>query len=261
MKTTYIPWGFDVLHSDHRKFIDDAIRKTNPQQLVIGIAKSSWLAQKKWSKRPFFSDDWRIQDMAAFLDPLSSKISKQIVLTDGNHDFIKQFDNVNVYTINSERAKREFPGFKVISAIEWDKYHTTDIYSSLINVQNLSWCYVRKVGSVLVRDGSIVLATANDIFQESNCNTCPKYYAWISGWKECGKELPCKYLSEHAEQLALEQSIPWDDLFSTHAPCLSCAKSIIEKRIRRIVYISEYTNPDGVNLLQKSWIGVRKAWI
>ena len=54
------------------------------------------------------------------------------------------------------------------------------------------------------------------------------------------------------EGLSLEDGI----LYSTHGPCLDCAKLIINVGIHKIVYLEPYQLDDGVNLLTKAELEV-----
>ena len=43
-------------------------------------------------------------------------------------------------------------------------------------------------------------------------------------------------------------------LYSTHAPCINCAKLLINAGIKRIVYHTPYRDPAGLNLLKEAGI-------
>ena len=47
-------------------------------------------------------------------------------------------------------------------------------------------------------------------------------------------------------------------LYITHAPCIDCAKLIIQAGIIRVVYLEDYKNSDGINLLKNVDIKVEK---
>lgn len=48
------------------------------------------------------------------------------------------------------------------------------------------------------------------------------------------------------------------DMFTTHAPCLECAKSILGAGIRQLFYSEDYRDDAGIVFLQKSNILVEK---
>lgn len=47
-------------------------------------------------------------------------------------------------------------------------------------------------------------------------------------------------------------------IYITAAPCVECAKLIIQAQIKRVVYLHDYKNMDGINLLYKALIKVEK---
>ena len=49
------------------------------------------------------------------------------------------------------------------------------------------------------------------------------------------------------------------DLFVTHAPCIDCAKLILQSGIGRVYYGAQYRNDNGVRFLQQSGITVTKV--
>lgn len=48
-------------------------------------------------------------------------------------------------------------------------------------------------------------------------------------------------------------------LYITVSPCFECAKLIIQAGIRRVVYVEEYRNTDGLELLHKAEIKIDKC--
>ncbi|MPM79618.1 hypothetical protein SDC9_126657 [bioreactor metagenome] len=45
-------------------------------------------------------------------------------------------------------------------------------------------------------------------------------------------------------------------MYVTDAPCIECAKLIIQAGIKRLVYSKEYRVEDGINLLKRAGIEV-----
>ena len=63
----------------------------------------------------------------------------------------------------------------------------------------------------------------------------------------------------HAELNALLKApgaVPDKVLYVTHAPCLACAKLVLNANVYRVVYRHAYRLTDGVDLLQARWITV-----
>lgn len=68
----------------------------------------------------------------------------------------------------------------------------------------------------------------------------------------------------HAEANAITklatstQSSVGATIYITVAPCVECAKLIIQAKIIRVVYLHDYKNMDGINLLRKAFVEVEK---
>ncbi len=127
-------------------------------------------------------------------------------------------------------------------------------------VARRSTCLRQKVGAVIVKDKRI-LATG--------------YNGPPSGMPHCidvgclrerlgvpsGERIElCNGL--HAEQNAIIQaakfgiSIDGATMYTTHCPCITCAKMIINAGIKRVVYGREYADKRGLELLKKAGIEI-----
>ena len=68
----------------------------------------------------------------------------------------------------------------------------------------------------------------------------------------------------HAERNALDKLARGHEtgrgasLFTTHAPCMECAKSIYNTGIKKVYYKEEYKSPDGLTFLQYCGIVTEK---
>ena len=68
----------------------------------------------------------------------------------------------------------------------------------------------------------------------------------------------------HAERNALDKVAASNEstlgavMFTTHAPCLECAKSIYNTGITNVYYKEEYRSNDGINFLKKTGVHVHK---
>ena len=115
-----------------------------------------------------------------------------------------------------------------------------------------SYCKRRQVGALLVKDRMIISDGYNGTPSgfENNCED------------ENGLTRP--YVL-HAEANAITKvaksgnSSLGATLYVTAAPCLECAKLIIQAGIKRVVYRDEYRLTDGVDLLRKAGIEVEKV--
>jgi len=114
-----------------------------------------------------------------------------------------------------------------------------------------SYCVRRQVGALIVKDRMII----SDGYNGTPCgfeNVCED---------EEGKTKP--YVL-HAEANAITKvaksgnSSDGATLYVTAAPCVECAKLIIQAGIKRVVYQDEYRVRDGIDLLGRAGVEVVK---
>jgi len=114
-----------------------------------------------------------------------------------------------------------------------------------------SYCKRRQVGALIVKDRMII---------SDGYNGTPGGFENVCE-DESGATKP--YVL-HAEANAITKvaksgnSSEGATLYVTAAPCLECAKLIIQAGIRRVVYQDEYRVRDGVELLERAGIEVSK---
>ncbi len=130
-----------------------------------------------------------------------------------------------------------------------------------------------KVGAILVKDNQIISDGFNGTPHgfENNCEyiICPKNN------KECTsdcknyincdiKRLKTKPYVIHAEANCLMKSLingnstKNSTIYITHAPCVECAKLIIQSGIKKVIYLNDYKNNDGINILKRANILIEK---
>ena len=115
-----------------------------------------------------------------------------------------------------------------------------------------SYCRRRQVGALIVKDRMII---------SDGYNGTP------SGFENVGEEEHgvTKPYVLHAEANAITKvaksgnSSEGATLYVTAAPCIECAKLIIQSGIKRLVYRDEYRLTDGVDLLRRAGITVEKV--
>ena len=111
----------------------------------------------------------------------------------------------------------------------------------------ISYCIRRKVGALLVKDGTII----SDGF-----NGTPSGFENIC---EDENNVSKPYVL-HAEANAItkiarsSQNSDGATLYVTASPCIDCAKLIIQSGIRRVVYGEKYRLDDGIRLLERAGI-------
>ena len=128
-------------------------------------------------------------------------------------------------------------------------------------VSRRSTCLRRQVGAVLVKDKNVLATGYNGT--PSGITHCE-----VTGCLREQLNIPsgerhelCRGL--HAEQNVIVQAakhgrnIDGSTLFCTHAPCIICAKMIINSGIKEIVYLDGYPDILSKELLDESGIDFR----
>jgi len=145
---------------------------------------------------------------------------------------------------------------------DWDEY-----FMGIARVVALrSNCIKRKVAAILVKDRRIVSTGYNGTPSGvKNCNEggCPR----CSGMTASGEGLD-KCLCNHAEENAIVQAayhgvhLTGSTLYSTFAPCLLCAKMIINSGISGVVYNEDYPlNDSAFHLFKEAGVKVRRLQV
>ena len=112
-----------------------------------------------------------------------------------------------------------------------------------------SYCKRRQVGAIIVKDKMII---------SDGYNGTPSGFENIC---EDENGLTKPYVL-HAEANAITKiarsgnNSDGATLYVTAAPCIECAKLIIQSGIKRVVYSEEYRLKDGIELLQRAGIEV-----
>lgn len=112
-----------------------------------------------------------------------------------------------------------------------------------------SYCKRLKVGALIVRDNMII---------SDGYNGTPSGFENIC---EDENNITKPYVL-HAEANAITKVAASNNnsrgatIYVTHAPCLECAKLIIQSGIRRVVFSQSYRLSDGEDLLRRAGIEV-----
>ena len=117
-----------------------------------------------------------------------------------------------------------------------------------------SYCNRRKVGALIVKDRMII---------SDGYNGTPSGFENVCE-DEDGHTKP--YVL-HAEANAITKVAKSNNssngatLYVTAAPCMECAKLIIQSGIRRVVYVESYRLSDGIELLERAGIEVIQIFV
>ena len=112
-----------------------------------------------------------------------------------------------------------------------------------------SYCKRRQVGAIIVKDKMII---------SDGYNGTPSGFENICE-DETGLTKPYVLHAEANAITKIARSGNNSDgatLYVTAAPCIECAKLIIQAGIKRVVYSEEYRLKDGIELLQRAGIEV-----
>jgi dCMP deaminase len=125
-----------------------------------------------------------------------------------------------------------------------------------------STCLRLRVGAATVKDRRLIATGYNDTpMGITNCGDggCERCQSRHEGAIEAGQQKD-RCICVHAEQNAILQaayhgvSTKGATLYSTVAPCSSCAKMIINAGITRVVCEKAYSDTEGQNLLKAAGI-------
>jgi dCMP deaminase len=111
----------------------------------------------------------------------------------------------------------------------------------------LSYCKRKQVGAIVVKDRMII---------SDGYNGTP------SGFENCCEDQQgaTQWHVLHAEANAIlklarsTQSSDGATLYITLSPCKECSKLVLQAGIKRVVYIDEYSDTTGIELLSQSGI-------
>jgi dCMP deaminase len=142
---------------------------------------------------------------------------------------------------------------------DWDQYFM-DIARVVASRSN---CMKRKVAAIIVRDKRVISTGYNGTprgtrnCNEGGCPRCNNMAASGTGLDEC----LCSHGEENAIVQASYHGVSLKDalIYTTFAPCLMCAKMIINSGIKEVVYNLEYPlNDSSFRLFNEAGIAARQ---
>jgi dCMP deaminase len=148
---------------------------------------------------------------------------------------------------------------KEIQRPNWDEYfmNIAKVVASRSN------CIKRKVAAIIVKDKRVISTGYNGTPRGTrNCNEggCPRCNSLATSGTKL-EECLCSHGEENAIVQASYHGVPLKDavIYSTFAPCLQCAKMIINSGIREVIYNMDYPlNESAFRLFDEAGIFVRK---
>jgi dCMP deaminase len=148
----------------------------------------------------------------------------------------------------------------------WDEYFV----SISLLTKNRSNCIKRKVGCLLVKDNRILSLGYNGTptntknCYEGGCKRCMDQYSKKDEENSSGKALDscmCLHAEENALLFVNKNDLIDSTMYVTLIPCISCVKKILQCKIKRIVYIENYSHEIDIlskKILQKNNIIIDK---
>ncbi len=143
-----------------------------------------------------------------------------------------------------------------VSRPTWDEY----FMELALVVAKRSTCLRQKVGAIIVKDKRILATGYNGA--PSGMAHCLDIGCLREKMKIPSGERQELCRGLHAEQNAIIQaakfgiSIEGATMYTTHCPCITCAKMIINAGINKVVYGKEYADKRGLDLLKEAGIEV-----
>jgi len=137
---------------------------------------------------------------------------------------------------------------------QWDEY----FMRMALLAASRSTCLRRRVGAIIVKERMVLSTGYNDTPRglpncgEGGCARCASEAPSGTGLDTC--------LCIHAEQNGLVQAayngvaVAGGTIYTTHQPCLTCAKLIVNAGIRRIVYAGEYPDPLAAEMIRQAGV-------
>jgi dCMP deaminase len=116
----------------------------------------------------------------------------------------------------------------------------------------LSYCTRKKVGALIVKNGMIISDGFNGTPSKSKPNVCEDINGETYWWVLHGEANAILKCAKHG------QSCNGATLYQTCSPCKDCSKLILQSGIKRVVYIEDYKDLSGIELLLESGIIVDK---
>lgn len=124
----------------------------------------------------------------------------------------------------------------------------------------LSYAQRTKVGACLVTRTGIIVPGINGLPKELGNDL--EYQEFVFNTKET--RLITKPEVVHAEQACLNKSaregvaVEGSTLYTTLSPCAQCASNMIWLKVQRVVYLQQYRDTRGLDLLKQAGIIVSK---
>jgi dCMP deaminase len=212
------------------------------------------LARRRESDPRTFEEFVELENREAEGDDTSQNLVKVELMAD--HSLLNEGTLEELYPHIDQLLLRLL---KEIQRPSWDEYfmNIAKVVASRSN------CIKRKVAAIIVKDKRVISTGYNGTprgtrnCNEGGCPRCNSLAASGTNLEEC--------LCSHGEENAIVQasyhgvSVKDAIIYSTFAPCLQCAKMIINAGIRDVIYNMDYPlNGAAFQLFREAGVFVRK---
>lgn len=120
-------------------------------------------------------------------------------------------------------------------------------------------CPRRRVGAVLVREHRVLATGYNGAVRGApHCDDVGCLIVTRDGRESCERTV-------HAELNAIIQcaangvSSQGSTMYCTDFPCVNCAKAMVQAGVERVVYVTEYPDPNSIEILKDGGVKLEKA--
>ena len=127
-------------------------------------------------------------------------------------------------------------------------------------VAQRSTCLRSQVGAVIVKEGRVVSMGYNGPVSGMPACSYPDYTGGEEGHPECMGPGCTRSLHAETNSIAFAAragvAVEGCTMYCTMSPCINCAKVIVNSGIKKLVYMKEYRDTTGLNLLKSAGITV-----
>ncbi len=256
---TLVQGAFDLFHVGHLRYLKKCSAIGRP--LIVIVQSNKTVRIRKGFNRPIISEKHRAEIIAAldFVDyvlildkPLYNEKYLNIIRP---KNFVFSKETMNYRKSRQKLINDKFPDIKVIFLEKSLRNYSTSLlvkkllakrdYSKIKNlitrrlyeISDQGKSTIGRISALIASKGKIVAASEN-----------------IEGRKE----------SLHAEHMVIEDAkskginLKSTKLYVLIPPCIFCAREIVENKIPEVYYLHSYGNDDGVTLLRKHGIKIKK---
>jgi dCMP deaminase len=212
------------------------------------------LARRRESDPQTLTEFMELENREAAGDATSQNLLKVAAMAD--HAVVNDDSLEKLYQLVDQLLSKLL---KEVQRPNWDQYFM-DIAKVVASRSN---CIKRKVAAIIVRDKRVISTGYNGTPRGiRNCNEggCPRCNSLAASGTKLDECL-CSHGEENAIVQASYHGVSLKDavIYTTFAPCLMCAKMIINSGIREVIFNADYPlNDSSFKLFAEAGVSARK---